>query len=47
MCVRVVSFGGVGRSWEVFGGAHRGKICVSVFIEVSVRVSCERIRCTL
>jgi hypothetical protein len=28
-------------------GAHRGKICVRVFIGVSVRACCERLRCTV
>jgi hypothetical protein len=30
-----------------FGGAHRGRVCVRVFTEVSVRASCERLRCTV
>jgi hypothetical protein len=30
-----------------FGGAHRGRVCVRVFIGVSVRVCCERLRCTV
>jgi hypothetical protein len=29
-----------------FGGAHRGKVCERVFIGVSVRAYCERLRCT-
>jgi hypothetical protein len=28
-----------------FGGAHRGRVCVRVFIGVSVRACCERLRC--
>jgi hypothetical protein len=27
------------------GGAHRGRVCVRVFIGVSVRACCERLRC--
>ena len=30
-----------------FGGAHRGRVCVRVFIEVSVRAYCERLCCTV
>jgi hypothetical protein len=30
-----------------FGGAHRGRVCVPIFIGVSVRVCCERLRCTV
>jgi hypothetical protein len=32
---------------QSFGGAHRGKVCVPVFIGVSVRACCERLRCTV
>jgi hypothetical protein len=32
---------------QSFGGAHRGKVCVRVFIGVSVRACCERLRCTV
>jgi hypothetical protein len=31
---------------QSFGGAHRGRICVRVFIGVSVRACCECLRCT-
>jgi hypothetical protein len=34
---------GISRS----GGAHRGRVCVRVFIGVSVHVCCERLRCTV
>jgi hypothetical protein len=34
-------------SAQSFGGAHRGRVCVRVFIGVSVRVCCERLRCTM
>jgi hypothetical protein len=27
--------------------AHRGRVCVRVFIGVSVRACCERLRCTV
>jgi hypothetical protein len=30
---------------QSFGGAHRGRVCVHVFIGVSVRVCCERLCC--
>jgi hypothetical protein len=30
-----------------FGGAHRGRVCVRVFIGVSVRACYERLRCTV
>jgi hypothetical protein len=29
------------------GGADKGKVCVRVFIEVSVRACCECMRCTV
>jgi hypothetical protein len=29
------------------GGAHRGRVCVHVFIGVSVYACCERLRCTV
>jgi hypothetical protein len=32
---------------QSFGGAHRGMVCVRVFIGVSVRACCERLRCTV
>jgi hypothetical protein len=32
---------------QSFGGAHRGRVCVRVFIGVSVRACCERLRCTV
>jgi hypothetical protein len=32
---------------QSFGGAHRGRVCVHVFIGVSVRACCERLRCTV
>ena len=32
---------------QSFEGAHRGRICVCVFIGVSVRACCERLRCTV
>jgi hypothetical protein len=32
---------------QSFGGAHRGRVCVRVFIWVSVRVCCKRLRCTM
>jgi hypothetical protein len=40
---------GIPRSVDAqsFGGAHRGGICVRVFIGVSVRACCERLRCTV
>jgi hypothetical protein len=30
---------------QYFGGAHRGRFCVRVFIAVSVRACCEHLRC--
>jgi hypothetical protein len=30
---------------QSFEGAHRDKVCVCVFIEVSVRACCKRVRC--
>ena len=30
---------------QSFGCDHMGRVCVRVFIEVSVRVCCERLRC--
>jgi hypothetical protein len=30
-----------------FGGAHRGRVCVCVFIWVSVRAYCKGLRCTV
>jgi hypothetical protein len=32
---------------QFFGGAHRDRVCVRVFIGVSVRACCERLRCTV
>jgi hypothetical protein len=32
---------------QSFGGAHRGRVCVRVFIGVSVRACCARLRCTV
>jgi hypothetical protein len=32
---------------QSFGGAHKGRVCVRVFIGVSVRACCERLRCTV
>jgi hypothetical protein len=32
---------------QSFGGAHRGRVCVRVFIGVSVRARCERLRCAV
>jgi hypothetical protein len=32
---------------QFFGGAHRGRVCVRVFIGVSVRACCERLRCAV
>jgi hypothetical protein len=32
---------------QSFGGAHRGRVCVCVFIGVSVRACCERLCCTV
>jgi hypothetical protein len=32
---------------QSFGGAHRGRVCVRVFIGVSVRACRERLRCTV
>jgi hypothetical protein len=32
---------------QSFGGAHRGRVCVRVFIGLSVRACCERLRCTV
>jgi hypothetical protein len=32
---------------QSFGGAHRGRVYVCVFIEVSVSACCERLRCTV
>jgi hypothetical protein len=29
------------------GGAHWGRVCVCVFIDVSVRVCCQGLRCTV
>jgi hypothetical protein len=34
-------------SAQSFGGAHKGRVYVRVFIEVSVRVCYERLRCTV
>jgi hypothetical protein len=34
-------------SFQSFGGAHRGRVCIRVFIGVSVRACCERLRCTV
>jgi hypothetical protein len=32
---------------QSFGGAHRGRVCVRVFIGVSVRACCEGQCCTV
>jgi hypothetical protein len=32
---------------QSFRGAHRGRVCVRVFIGVSVRACCEHLRCTV
>jgi hypothetical protein len=32
---------------QSFEGAHRGKVCVRVFIWVSVYACCERLRCNV
>jgi hypothetical protein len=32
---------------QSFGGVHRGRVCVRVFIGVSVHACCERLRCTV
>jgi hypothetical protein len=32
---------------QSFGGAYRGSVPVRVFIGVSVRACCERLRCTV
>jgi hypothetical protein len=32
---------------QSFRGAHRGRVCARVFIGVSVRAFCERLRCTV
>jgi hypothetical protein len=32
---------------QFFGSAHRGRVCVHVFIGVSVHACCERLRCTV
>jgi hypothetical protein len=32
---------------QSFRGANRGRVCVRVFIGVSVRACCERLRCTV
>jgi hypothetical protein len=32
---------------QSFGGAHRGRACVRVFIGVSILAYCERLRCTV
>jgi hypothetical protein len=32
---------------QSFGGAHRGRVCVRVFIGVSVHVCYARLRCTV
>jgi hypothetical protein len=32
---------------QSFGGAHRGRVCVRVFIGVSMRACCERLCCTV
>jgi hypothetical protein len=34
-------------SAQSFGGAHRARVCVRVFIGVSVRAYCEHLRCTV
>jgi hypothetical protein len=40
---------GISRSagTKSFGGAHRGRVCVRVFIRMSVRAYCERLRCAV
>jgi hypothetical protein len=40
---------GISRSFgaQSFGGAYRGRVCVRVFIGVSVRACCERLRFTV
>jgi hypothetical protein len=40
---------GISRSTgaQSFGGADRGRVCIRVFIGVSVRACCERMRCTV
>jgi hypothetical protein len=32
---------------QSFGGAHRGRVCVRVFIGVVVCACCEHLRCTV
>jgi hypothetical protein len=32
---------------QSFGGVHRGRVCVRVYIGVSVHACCERLRCTM
>ena len=40
---RIFRFAGA----QSFGGAHRGRVCVRVFIGVSVHACCEHLRCTV
>jgi hypothetical protein len=37
----------ISASAKSFEGAHRGKVCIRVFIGVSVRAYCKRLRCTV
>jgi hypothetical protein len=32
---------------QSFGVAQRGRVCIRVFVGVSVRACCERLRCTV
>jgi hypothetical protein len=41
--LRIYRFAGA----QSFRGAHRGRVCVCVFIWVGVRACCERLRCTV
>ena len=39
---------GISRSaGPVLRGAHRGRVCICVFIGVNMRACCERLRCTV
>jgi hypothetical protein len=32
---------------QSFGGAHKGRVCLRIFIGMSVHACCERLRCTV
>jgi hypothetical protein len=43
----VTSGSSISTGAQSFGAAHRGRVCVRVFIGVSVRACCERLCCTM